>query len=156
MTTLEGKVALITGGARGIGRGIAVALAEAGADIAIADVEEISSSAQQYGTEAVGGMTAAQTTLSEIEALGRRAISLQADVRRKGDTQQMVEATVRQLGPLDILVCNAGVINRGSRTNRPAGAAMRKGIHQKIVHHIFGKIRANSHSLPKYTSSSRV
>jgi meso-butanediol dehydrogenase/(S,S)-butanediol dehydrogenase/diacetyl reductase len=111
MTTLEGKVALITGGARGIGRGIAVALAEAGADVAIADVEEISSSAQQYGTEAVGGMTAAQTTLSEIEALGRRAISLQADVRRKGDTQQMVEATVRQLGPLDILVCNAGVIN---------------------------------------------
>ena len=100
---------MITGGARGIGRGIAVALAAAGADIAIADVEEISSTAQQYGTLVVGGFTAAQSTVAEIINLGRRSIAIQADVSKKRDTQCMIEETVRQLGDLHILVCNAGV-----------------------------------------------
>ena len=70
----------MTGGARGIGRGIAIALAEAGVDIAIADVEHLSSTAQQYKTTNVGGMTAAQKTANDIVGLGRRAIALQADV----------------------------------------------------------------------------
>ena len=109
MASLGGKVALITGGARGIGRGIAVALAAAGADIAIADVEEISSTAQQYGTLVVGGFTAAQSTVAEIINLGRRSIAIQADVGQKRDTECMIEETVRQLGDLHILVCNAGV-----------------------------------------------
>ena len=111
MAPLGGKVALVTGGARGIGRGIAIALAEAGADIAIADVEHIVSTAQQYGTAAVGGLTAAQTTIAEIAALGRRSIAIQADVSKKDDTQRMVEKSVRQLGDLHILVCNAGVVS---------------------------------------------
>jgi meso-butanediol dehydrogenase/(S,S)-butanediol dehydrogenase/diacetyl reductase len=111
MTQLSGKVALVTGGARGIGRGIALALAGAGADIAIADVEQISSTAQQYGTATVGGVAAAQTTAAEIAQLGRRAIALQADVSKKGDTLRMVEETLGQLGALHILVCNAGVVN---------------------------------------------
>ena len=111
MALLEGKVALVTGGARGIGRGIAIALAEAGVDIAIADVEHLSSTAQQYKTTNVGGMTAAQKTVNDIVGLGRRAIALQADVTKKEDTQRMVEETVRQLGPLHILVCNAGVVS---------------------------------------------
>ena len=83
MDQLSSKVALVTGGARGIGRGIAVALAEAGADIAIADVEQISSPTQQYGTAAVGGFTAVQTTVAEISNLGRRAIAIQADINEK-------------------------------------------------------------------------
>ncbi len=111
MTTLEGKVALITGGGRGIGRGIAIALAKAGADVAITDVDHISSAEQQYGTSEVGGLAAAQKTLEEINAVGRRAIAMHADVIRKKDTQHMVAETVRQLGGLNILVCNAGVIS---------------------------------------------
>lgn len=110
--SLAGKVALITGGARGIGRGIAIALAEAGADIAIADIEHLDSTAQQqYGTTAVGGLTAAQSTVAEIASLGRRAIALQANVTNKKETRQMVAETVRQLGHLDILVCSAGVVS---------------------------------------------
>ncbi len=111
MSQLSGKVALVTGGARGIGRGIALALAEAGADVAIADVEQISGTAQQYGTPAVGGFTAAQATASEIENLGRRALAIQADVSKKEDTLRMVEETVQKLGALQILVCNAGVVH---------------------------------------------
>ena len=98
-------------GARGIGRGIAVALAEAGSDVAIADVERISSTAQRYCTVAVGGLTDAQTTVDKIPNLGRRSIALQADVSKREETLWMVEETIGQLGDLNILVCNAGMVN---------------------------------------------
>ena len=111
MTQLRGKVALVTGGARGIGRGIAVALAEAGADVAIADIQEISGGAQQYGTQKIGGMTAAQETVAEIASLGRRSMAIEADVRNKQDVSGMVEEARQQLGDPDILVCNAGVVS---------------------------------------------
>lgn len=112
MALLDGKVALITGGSRGIGRGIALSLAEAGADIAVADVEQLASTGKnQYGTAEIGGLTAAQTTSADIVSLGRRAVVLQADVTKRTDTLRMVEETVKQLGRLDILVCNAGVIS---------------------------------------------
>jgi meso-butanediol dehydrogenase/(S,S)-butanediol dehydrogenase/diacetyl reductase len=111
MTQLNGKVALVTGGGRGIGRGITLALAEAGADMAIADVEQMSSTAQQYGTAMVGGLTAAQNTAAEVTQMGRRCIAIHADVTRKGQTQRMIEETVGQLGGLHILVCNAGVVS---------------------------------------------
>ncbi len=112
MAQLGGKVALITGGGRGIGRGIALALAHAGANVAVADIEQVPSTAQQYGTSAVGVLAAAPTTVAEVEALGRRALAIQADVSKRQDTQRMVEETVWQLGALDILVCNAGVVSR--------------------------------------------
>lgn len=113
MAQLSGKVALVTGGGRGIGRGISLALATAGADVAIADIEQLSSSAQQYQNTAVGGLTAAQQTAGELTRLGRRAVVLQADVTRKADVQRMIAETVEQLGDLHILVCNAGVVNIG-------------------------------------------
>jgi meso-butanediol dehydrogenase/(S,S)-butanediol dehydrogenase/diacetyl reductase len=108
---LANKVALITGGARGIGRGIALALADEGADIAIAEVDRVASAAQQYGEAALSGYRHAQATADEIKARGRRAIALEADVTVWADIQRATEDTVAQLGPLDILVCNAGVVH---------------------------------------------
>jgi meso-butanediol dehydrogenase/(S,S)-butanediol dehydrogenase/diacetyl reductase len=79
--------------------------------VAIAEVERVGSSAQQYGDAAVGGFTVAQKTVGEIAALGRRSIAIQADVTRKDDTLRMVAETVEKLGGLDVLVCNAGVVS---------------------------------------------
>ena len=111
MISLNGQVALVTGGARGIGRGIALALAQAGADVAIADLEHIASTAQQYSTAAIGGFTEAQKTAEEIIRLGRRSLAIQADVRKKEDNDRMVKETLNSLGALHILVCNAGVVS---------------------------------------------
>jgi meso-butanediol dehydrogenase/(S,S)-butanediol dehydrogenase/diacetyl reductase len=111
MAKLAGKVALVTGGGRGIGRGIGLALAREGADVAIAEVERVASTVQQYGAAAVGGYSAARHTVGEIAALGRRSVAVQADVSRKEDAERMVRETVEQLGGLDILVCNAGVVS---------------------------------------------
>jgi len=108
---LAGKVALITGGARGIGRGIALALAQEGADVAIAEVDRVAGSAQQYGVAAVSGFQAALATVKEVEAIGRRAIAIQADVTQWPQVQQMIADAVARLGQLDILVCNAGVVH---------------------------------------------
>ncbi len=91
---LEGKVALVTGARRGIGRGIALEMARAGADVAVNDVA---------GPEEV------EAVVGEIRALGRRAIGILADVRDRAAVEAMVERVVRELGHLDILVNNAGV-----------------------------------------------
>jgi 3-oxoacyl-[acyl-carrier protein] reductase len=91
---LAGKVALVTGASRGIGRAIAIDLAKAGADVAV-----------NYRTRA----EAAQEVCREIESLGRRAMMVGADVSRASDVSRMVEAIERQLGEIAILVNNAGV-----------------------------------------------
>ena len=93
--SLEGKVALVTGGGRGIGRGIALQLARAGADVAVADLRE----------ELAAGVAA------EVRALDRRAVAVRADVTSWADAQAMVAQTVAELGSLDIAVNNAGVLH---------------------------------------------
>ena len=108
---LAGKVALVTGGGRGIGRGIALALAAEGMDIAIAEVETVSSAAQQYGVTTLSGRQAAGETVRALQASGRRAVAIEADVAQWADVQRMVAETVAQLGQLDILVCSAGVVH---------------------------------------------
>jgi 2-hydroxycyclohexanecarboxyl-CoA dehydrogenase len=92
MFELTDKVAIVTGGAVGIGRGIALALAGQGADIAIADI-----SPEQ-----------ASDTLAEIEKLGRRAVVIKCDVTRKEEVDRMVQEVLDTLGKIDILVNNAG------------------------------------------------
>jgi meso-butanediol dehydrogenase / (S,S)-butanediol dehydrogenase / diacetyl reductase len=111
---LTGKVALVTGGARGIGRGIALALARAGADVAVSDVEQVAAGAQQYGTSAVGGFSAAKATAEEIRGVGRRSVAIEADVTRDADVKRMISETAKALGGLDLLVCNAGVVSVSS------------------------------------------
>jgi meso-butanediol dehydrogenase/(S,S)-butanediol dehydrogenase/diacetyl reductase len=110
-TTLASKIALVTGGARGIGRGIALALADAGADVAVADVDTLAVGAQHYGDARVSGFEYAQRTAAEIGERGRRALAIAADVTSKADCESMVAATVHELGGLDVLVCNAGVVS---------------------------------------------
>jgi len=90
--SLEGKVAIVTGGSRGIGRSIAIGLAEAGADVAIAARKP----------EALAEAQAA------VEATGRRAIAVSTNVRRLDELQRLVDETVKELGRVDILVNNAG------------------------------------------------
>jgi 3-oxoacyl-[acyl-carrier protein] reductase len=99
MTSLAGKVALVTGSSRGIGRAIAVSLACHGADVAVNYRER-------------GDLAA--DVVDEIEAMGRRALAVKADVGDPGDAIELFGATVESLGRLDILVNNAGIW-RGSR-----------------------------------------
>jgi 2-dehydro-3-deoxy-D-gluconate 5-dehydrogenase len=93
---LDKKIALVTGASRGLGRGIALALAEAGADVALT---------------ASGSLA---QTASAIRALGRKAVEIRADLLEPGAAQRIVDETVRQLGGIDILVNNAGIIRRAA------------------------------------------
>jgi len=94
MKDLKNRVALVTGGSRGIGAGIAVALASAGADVAV-----------NYREQGA----AAQSVCAEITAIGRKAIAVQADVSRAHEITRMVSEVETSLGPIDILVNNAAI-----------------------------------------------
>src|SRR5919199_5387001 len=89
---LTGRAALVTGAARGLGRAIAVALARAGADVALG----------------LRDASADEGAVAEIEALGRRALPLQLDVTDLDQGRAAIDATVQELGTLDVLVNNAG------------------------------------------------
>jgi acetoin reductase-like protein len=94
MGTLDGKVALVTGAARGIGRAIALRFAREGANVAVADLNE-------DGVRAVA---------AEIEATGRQGVAIGVDVRQSAQIRAMVERVVKALGRIDVLANNAGVV----------------------------------------------
>ena len=96
--TLVGKVALVTGGSRGIGRAIALTLAEHGADVAI-----------NYA----GNTAAAEEVAAAIEKLGRKALLVQGSVADTNGVADIVGRVVKELGRLDILVNNAGITRDG-------------------------------------------
>jgi glucose 1-dehydrogenase/3-oxoacyl-[acyl-carrier protein] reductase len=91
---LQGKVALVTGAGRGIGRGIAEVFADEGASVAVNDVS------------AEGG---AEETAKYVRSKGGRALTVAADVSKRSEVEAMVERVWRELGPIDILVNNAGI-----------------------------------------------
>lgn len=95
---LTGKVALVTGASRGIGQATAIELAKAGADVVVNFI----------GNEAV-----AQETVEKIEALGRKAIKIKANVGDVDDVQAMVDEAIATFGHIDILVNNAGITRDG-------------------------------------------
>jgi 3-oxoacyl-[acyl-carrier protein] reductase len=91
---LAGKVSLVSGSSRGIGRACALALAEAGSDVIV-----------NY----LSNFEAAEKVVEEIKKLGRRAIALKADVSKRDEASAMIEKAHEELGPIQILVNNAGI-----------------------------------------------
>ena len=100
---LDGRVALVTGGGRGIGRAIALALAEDGADVAV-----------NYRRDA----SAAKQTVEDIQALGRRAAAYAADMEDDPALAKMVDDVTGELGRVSILVNNAGIASRGNSVQK--------------------------------------
>jgi meso-butanediol dehydrogenase / (S,S)-butanediol dehydrogenase / diacetyl reductase len=89
---LDGKVAVVTGGGSGIGRGIVLCMAKEGADVGIPDIQDGN----------------AQAVAREVEKLGRRAVAMRCDVTKGGDVTAAFDRIAKELGPIDILVNNAG------------------------------------------------
>jgi 3-oxoacyl-[acyl-carrier protein] reductase len=114
---LSGRVALVTGGSRGLGRADALTLARAGADVVVADilVESDSSAADRYGplaqAAAAQGLVQTEATAAEIEQLGCRSLALKCDVTDAQQVEEVVRRTVDELGSVDILVNNAGTLD---------------------------------------------
>jgi NAD(P)-dependent dehydrogenase (short-subunit alcohol dehydrogenase family) len=123
MSTLAGRVALVTGGGRGIGRAIAVALAEDGADVAV-----------NYRRDA----DAAAETVAAIRALGRRAEAYEASVEDDDAVMAMVDGIARDLGDVDCLVNNAGIASRGNNVEKtdPAELLRVVRVHALAPHRI--------------------
>jgi 3-oxoacyl-[acyl-carrier protein] reductase len=119
----NGRVALVTGGGRGIGRAISVGLAEDGFDVAV-----------NYRRD----KDAADETVAEISRLGRRGDSFQASVDSLAETQAMMDAVVAGFGQLDAVVHNAGVTNRGRTVADTELADLERvmGIHAFGAHHV--------------------
>lgn len=121
--TLHGRVALVTGSGRGVGRAIALALAADGADVAV-----------NYSRDADG----ANEVAAAITAMGRRAVVVRADVASLEDLEVMVATVEEDLGPISILVHNAGVASRGRPvvTTSPDEVGRLIAVHAIAAHHL--------------------
>jgi 3-oxoacyl-[acyl-carrier protein] reductase len=119
---LSGRVALVTGGSRGLGRADALRLAEAGADVVVADLlveSQLSEETDRYGALATvarqQGLVHTEETVGEIEAMGRRALAVRCDVTDRAEVDAAVARTVDELGSVDILVNNAGTLDHAAQ-----------------------------------------
>lgn len=108
---LEGKVAIVTGASRGVGRNMALELARAGADIVVAARTEQVKDPKLPGTIAEAA--------EEIQALGRRAIAVRTDVTDEESIEAMVRRTLEEFGRIDVLVNNAGIMAPGNLADVP-------------------------------------
>jgi 3-oxoacyl-[acyl-carrier protein] reductase len=128
MGRLDGRVALVTGGGRGFGRAIALAFAREGADVVV-----------NYHENA----TAAAEVAREIEKLGRRAVAVRGDVAQEEDVRAMVDGALGRLGRLDVLVNNAGVMERGRFAEDPVSRYRRM-----FDINVTGTLLCTRHALP--------
>jgi len=119
---LSGRVALVTGGSRGLGRADALTLARAGADVVVADLlveSELSEDTDRYGPLATvarqQGLVHTEETVEEIRGMGRRAIAVRCDVTERAEVDAAVARAVEELGSVDILVNNAGTLDHAAQ-----------------------------------------
>ena len=119
---LSGRVALVTGSSRGLGRADALALARAGADVVLADIQlesDRGADAEAYGPLAQAaraeGLVYTERTAEEIRSLGRRALAVRCDVTERAQVDAAVERAREEAGPVDILVANAGTLDHVAR-----------------------------------------
>ena len=133
---LEGPVALVTGASRRIGKGIALSMAEAGADVVV-----------NYQSNKDG----AEQTASEVRAKGRNAMLVQADVKDLSSVKAMVDQAVKVLGKVDILVNNAGIYSAKSFTADDAIETFR----DIMETHVFGSLYCTQAVLPSMRAQQR-
>ena len=124
MFDLKGKVALVTGGSRGLGRADCLALAQAGADVVVTDIliesdPELEKTAEASGTALSQFMASqhvvySEKTSNEIREMGRRSLAVKLDVTNREQVKQVVDQVVKDFGSLDILVNNAGTLDHAA------------------------------------------
>ncbi len=124
---LEGKVAVVTGASRGLGRADALALAEAGADVVITDIliesdEESKQEAQKYGPLSQVFQSTkvvyAEKTAKEIQEMGRRSFAIKMDVTDREQVKEVFAKIKEELGSIDILVNNAGTLDHTAQIEK--------------------------------------
>jgi NAD(P)-dependent dehydrogenase (short-subunit alcohol dehydrogenase family) len=133
---LEGKVAIVTGGNRGIGRGVALGLAADGVDIALNYRRDEESAA---------------ATVADIEGLGRRAIAYQAPIDQLDAVLAMVDQVARDFGRIDILINNAGIASRGNSVADTDPAEFERVVRT----HAFGAFYATHAAIPHLRQQDR-
>lgn len=133
---LNGRVAMVTGGGRGIGRGISLAMAKAGADIAVVYRKD---------------EKAAEETIREIQSLSRKAAAFRADVTDYGSVKEAVNLAIGLFGKIDILVNNAGIASRGNAVYDTDAQEMERVIRT----HVFGSFYFTQAVLPSMRQQPR-
>jgi 3-oxoacyl-[acyl-carrier protein] reductase len=119
---LSGRVALVTGASRGLGRADALTLARAGADVVLADIQleaDSGEEAERYGPLAQAarsaGLIHTEETAEEIRGLGRRALALKCDVTERAQVDEVVSRAAEEVGAVDILIANAATLDHIAR-----------------------------------------
>ena len=124
---MAGKVLIVTGGSRGIGAAVCRQAAAAGWDVAV-----------NYA----GNAEAAEKTAAAVKAAGRRAITVQGDMAKEADILRLFETAERELGPIDGVVCNAGITGKITRVEDMTVAAMREVVDLNVIGLMIGNREA--------------
>jgi 3-oxoacyl-[acyl-carrier protein] reductase len=140
---LTGKVALVTGGSRGLGRADCLALARQGADVVVTDILVESDPKLQETAEAAGsalgqvmagqGVVYAERTAHEIRAMGRRSVALKMDVTKPDEVKAAVDRVVQEFGRVDILVNNAGTLDHVAQIEKQADALWERDLRVNLT-----------------------
>jgi 3-oxoacyl-[acyl-carrier protein] reductase len=137
---LSGRVALVTGGSRGLGRADALTLARAGADVVIADIQVESDSGEDvesYGPLAQAaraqGLVFSEATAQEIQGMGRRSAAIKCDVTDREQVGATVARVAEEFGSLDILVNNAGTLDHVGQLGDQAPALWERDLRVNLT-----------------------